>query len=251
NMGSAATSPRTVVTASRYRRETGKAAPVANGKVPAETLSEATLPACDRTCDLSGYVGVRAAKAFHVWRGDVHADVCRRPHAAHRNTESPIAPARKRQNRFGTGLACNSDSAWSQWKVGRRRDNAAVRECCEAAQLVRQGARVQCAASPAARISVEATAKKIAEPAGKISREWLEGLRHGHVRQPQRQLPKHVIELFATGGRVGKSLAYRSGKARRAKAERVRAHARSIGRPAKVVKVVAQFVTFGDSVGQQ
>jgi hypothetical protein len=148
--------------------------------------SEATLPARDRARDLSGDVGVRAAKAFYVRCGDVHTDGGRRTNAAHCNAESSIASARERQDRLGSRFARNSESAWSKRKVGRRRDHAASRECCEPIQLD--------------------TAKKVAESAGNISRERLEGLRDSHVREPQHQLPEHVVKLFAAGSRVGKGL---------------------------------------------
>ena len=56
----------------------------------------------------------------------MHADVCSTTHAAGRDAGSSIASACKRQDRFGSRFARNSESAWSKWKVGRCRDHAPV-----------------------------------------------------------------------------------------------------------------------------
>ena len=74
--------------------------------------SKATLSPRDCARDLSGDVGLRAAETLRVWGGDVHGDVYRRMRPAHRNSESSVVPARKRQNRFGPGLTRNPKSAW-------------------------------------------------------------------------------------------------------------------------------------------
>jgi hypothetical protein len=170
---------------------------------------------------------------------------------------TPSRPSRPRASgKIASGLAspATPESARSQRKVGRCCDHPAGRKRRKPTGLVHKADRVEYAPSPAARarIFAENPAKKIAKSTGKISRERLKGLRHSHVRKPQRKLSEHVVELFAPGRCIGKSLAHRPGEARRADAERIGTCARTTGRSAKIlIKIVRQFVTFGDSVGQE
>src|SRR5689334_23733815 len=92
-----------------------------------------------------------------------------------------------------------SVAARTQREIGRRRDHATGRKRREPADLVHQADCVRRTSSAAAcaRILAKNTSKKLTEPAGEISRERPEGLRDSHVRKAQRELPQHVVELFA------------------------------------------------------
>src|SRR5690349_19450480 len=66
--------------------------------------------------------------------------------------------------------------------------------------------------------------------------------------KPQRELPEYIIELLAAGRCIGESLAHRPCEGRCADAERIGVGARTIGRPAEIVRKI---LTFGDSIGQE